>query len=120
MTYHEKVYGPLPDLTHRVVLNAHHGYGKLHVTRLPPGSIPWTSWSVKYLPHQPDLFGVRKRGSDRIGQFKNNIYFPLWYPALIFALAGVAAVRLGRQFTIRSAIIATTIVAGLLGMAVIL
>ena len=46
--------------------------------------------------------------------------FPLWYPALIFALAGVASLRLGRRFTLRSAIIATTVVAGLLGMAVIL
>ena len=46
------------------------------------------------------------------------IYFPLWYPALIFALAGVAALWLGRRFTIRSAIIATTVLAVLLGMAV--
>ena len=46
------------------------------------------------------------------------VHFPLWYPALVFALAGVAVLRLGRRFTLRSAIIATTIVAGLLGMAV--
>ena len=39
---------------------------------------------------------------------------------LIFAFAGVAALRLGRRFTIRSAIIATTVVAALLGMAVTL
>ena len=56
----------------------------------------------------PELFG-------RVPQ---AIYFPLWYPTLSFALAGVAALRLGRRFTLRSAIIATTIVAGLLGMAV--
>jgi hypothetical protein len=47
-------------------------------------------------------------------------YLPLWYPALIFALAGVGALRLGHRFTLRSAIIATTVVAGLLGVAVIL
>jgi hypothetical protein len=35
-------------------------------------------------------------------------------------VAGVAALRLGRRFTLRSAIIATTVVAGLLGMAVAL
>ena len=46
--------------------------------------------------------------------------FPLWYAALVSALAGIAALRLGRRFTLRSAIIATTVVAGLLGMAVIL
>jgi hypothetical protein len=49
-----------------------------------------------------------------------RVSFPLWYPALIFALSGVALLRLGRRFTLRSAIIATTVVAGLLGMAVIL
>jgi hypothetical protein len=49
-----------------------------------------------------------------------SIYFPLWYPALVSALAGVGALRLGRRFTLRSAIIATTVVAGLLGMAVAL
>ena len=47
-----------------------------------------------------------------------SFYFPLWYPALIFALAGVAALRLGRRLTLRSALIATTVVAGLLGIAV--
>jgi hypothetical protein len=46
------------------------------------------------------------------------INFPVLYPALVFALAGVAALRLGRRFTLRSALIATTVVAGLLGMAV--
>ncbi|MBL9161898.1 MAG: hypothetical protein JNL18_04055 [Planctomycetaceae bacterium] len=40
--------------------------------------------------------------------------------ALIIALAGLAALRLGRRFTLRSSIIATTLVAGLLGLAVIL
>ena len=47
-----------------------------------------------------------------------DVFFPLWYPALIFALAGVASLRLGRRFTLRSALIATTVVAGLLGMVV--
>ena len=51
--------------------------------------------------------------------YRSGVSFPLWYPALIFALAGVASLRLGR-FTIRSAIIATSVVAVLLGMAVIL
>lgn len=47
-------------------------------------------------------------------------YFPLWFPALIFALAGVGILRLGKRFTLRSALVATTVVAGLLGMAVAL
>ena len=47
-------------------------------------------------------------------------YFPLWYPALVFALAGVAALMIGRRFTVRTALIATTVVAALLGMVVAL
>ena len=59
---------------------------------------------------------IEKQG--RFGQFLDILYFPLWYPALVFALTGVAALRLGPRFTLRSAIIATTVVAVLLGMAV--
>ncbi|WP_172991951.1 hypothetical protein [Lacipirellula parvula] len=45
---------------------------------------------------------------------------PLWYPALVFALATVAAIRIGRQFTLRSALVGMSVVAALLGMAVTL
>ena len=54
----------------------------------------------------------------RFGRMDGGFYFPIWYAALIFALAGIATLRLGRRFTLRSAIIATTVMAGLLGMAV--
>jgi len=53
----------------------------------------------------------------QFGRYGPGVYCPHWYPALIFALAGVGTLRLGRRFTLRSAIIATTVVAGLLGMA---
>ncbi len=56
----------------------------------------------------------------QFGSHANGVYFPLWYPALIFALAGIASLRLGRRFTLRSALIFTAVAAGLLGMAVIL
>ncbi|WP_428305006.1 hypothetical protein [Lacipirellula sp.] len=49
----------------------------------------------------------------------NTIIFPLWYPALVFALAAVAAIRI-RRFTLRSALVGTSVVAGLLGMVVAL
>lgn len=49
-----------------------------------------------------------------------GVYFPLWYAALVFALFGIGALRLGRRFTLRSVIIATTVVAGLLGIVVAL
>ena len=47
-----------------------------------------------------------------------SIRFPLWYSALIFALAGVCVHRFRRQFSIRSALVAVSVVAALLGMAV--
>ena len=55
-----------------------------------------------------------------LGKLGPEFYFPLWYPALIFALTGVAVLRFRRQFSIRSAMVATTVVAALIGMAVIL
>ena len=47
-------------------------------------------------------------------------HFPLWYPALVFALAAVAALRIGRRFTLRSALVGMSVVAALLGMVVAL
>ncbi|WP_168206986.1 hypothetical protein [Lacipirellula limnantheis] len=43
-------------------------------------------------------------------------FLPLWYSALIFALAGVGVIRFRRQFSIRSALIAFAVVAALLAM----
>ncbi len=48
------------------------------------------------------------------------INFPVLYPALVFALAGLGVLRFRRQFSIRSAMITTTVVATLVGMTVIL
>lgn len=54
------------------------------------------------------------------GRVPQATYFPLWYPALVSALVGVGVVRFRRQFSIRSALVAITVVAALTGMAVIL
>jgi hypothetical protein len=48
------------------------------------------------------------------------ILFPLWYPALVFALAGVGVLRFHRHFSVRSALITISVVAALLGMIVAL
>ena len=72
------------------------------------------------MPVAEDAFTPDRSDDGWFGSRHSHVWFPIWYPALIFALAGVASLRLGRRFTIRSAIIATTVVAGLLGMAVIL
>jgi hypothetical protein len=67
--------------------------------------------------------GQLSDGFEKRGKFYARgmrAHFPLWYPALIFALAGVAALRFRRQFSIRSALIAVSVVAALLGMVVAL
>jgi len=76
------------------------------------------AWSIISLPIAEDAWTPDRSDDEWFGRRGGNFWFPLWYPALIFALAGVAALRVSRRFTLRSAIIATTVVAGLLGMAV--
>jgi len=68
------------------------------------------------------IFAEQLREQGRFGTINSSVFFPLWYPALVFALAlaSVSILRLGRRFTLRSSIIATTVVAGLLGMVVAL
>ena len=46
--------------------------------------------------------------------------FPLWYAAIVFAVFGAGFVYVGPRFSIRSALVATTIVAALIAMAVVL
>jgi hypothetical protein len=86
-------------------------------------SATYPNWKHIVAPVTDDLRSAYTDTLSRGGQFQfstepDQITFPIWYPALIFALAGVGVLRLGRRFTLRSAIIATTVVVGLLGMAV--
>ncbi|QDT71710.1 hypothetical protein I41_08700 [Lacipirellula limnantheis] len=68
----------------------------------------------------PDLPSISQSGEPskrtRFGKTANGVYFPLWYPALMLALAGVGVIRFRRQFSIRSTLIAFAIVAALLAM----
>ena len=68
---------------------------------------------------RPSASPVANRVSDgsRFVMTRRYARFPFWYPTLVFTLAGIGAMKL-RRFTLRSAIIATTVAAGLLGMAV--
>lgn len=104
-----------------------HG-GSAWLSTIYPASYPATHEPVAWehiffeLPQPGDAYYVETKGGFQLHSSDkySALYFPLWYPALIFALAGVASLRLGCRFTIRSAIIATAVVAALLGMAVIL
>jgi hypothetical protein len=93
------------------------------IPSVPVASKPWRYETMPYI--KGELEGIKDfietNGYFSSARYGNglSVYFPLWYPALIFAFAGVANLRVSR-FTIRSTIIATTIAAGLLGMAVVL
>jgi hypothetical protein len=66
----------------------------------------------------PELFA--RAPSSRFRTSDECVYFPLWYPALVFALALAAVLRFRRQFSIRSALVAASVVAALLGIVVAL
>lgn len=84
--------------------------GVSHYYKVPPAQMPNGAAAEQAESDSRGMFG-------RIG---NMVFFPLWYPAINFALAGVAALRISRQFSIRSALITVSLVAALLGMAVAL
>ena len=80
--------------------------------------MPPIAWEVErgdpYFWNLPVL--IRRHGA--FGVVGPLTFFPIWYPALTFAFAGVGVLRFRRQFSIRSAMIGLTVVAALLGMAV--
>ena len=88
--------------------------------KIMPPSTPWQYYPMLRASDGKILLRslvLREGYFGRVGDMK---FFPLWYPALVFAIAAVGVLRLGQRFTIRSALIATTVVAALLGMVVAL
>ncbi len=95
----------------------------------PAVTTKWHRWYPSYPDKtNPDSEWRRRQIRDRTARLgiigvsddAACVYFPLWYPALVFALAGVGVLRFRRQFSIRSALIGLAVVALLLGMAVAL
>lgn len=129
-THRDVLTGPSGLFPGKVVgLDAFAGIGSAQIVPREAVSVRfWTDWH--WLDQRPpavkrELF---ERFAAENGQFgltlggsmDNGVYFPLWYPALVFAVAAVGVLRLGKPFTIRAALIATTVVAVLLGMVVAL
>jgi hypothetical protein len=98
-------------------VEAFNGVAVTWVEACSPGSWNLQWKSVQMTDIAQALFHELTSEQGQIGAFEHALYFPLWYPALIFTLVGVGVLRLGRRFSLRSAIVATTVVAGLLGMA---
>jgi hypothetical protein len=122
-TISDAAFGPSPTPEHIIHFRAFRGsFAVGHLAPLIPAkALPISSWhySVERISDDFELFDSRRRPIANFGRTNGGgFYFPLWYPALIVALAGIVSLRLDRRFTLRSAIITTTVVAGLLGMAV--
>ena len=96
--------------------------GKALVTRSFVKSNPYPKW-VRFPRRSQEARESLHSFLNSRGHFSataSGFNFPLWYPALIFALVGVGVLRFRRQFSIRSALICVSVVAVLLGMVVAL
>ena len=121
---HDSAFGPTPNRNAIVYLNSYLGSALISVVPVNL-SQPyqrfirrWYANSGSISPHAlPNNFRV---GDRMFGRLPAGIFFPLWYPAITFALAGVGVLRFRRQFSIRSALIFVSVVAVLLGMVVVL
>jgi hypothetical protein len=84
-------------------------------------SVAWEHISFE-LPRPGEAYYVETKGGFQLVSSDKYLalLLPLWYASLVFALAGVGVLRFRRQFSIRSALICVSVVALLLGLAVIL
>ena len=77
-------------------------FGECEVYYFGPGEhdvrVRWRVYSTRIGLDRVVLHEHYSRGL--FGATSESIYFPIWYAALIFALAGVAALRFRRQFSI--------------------
>ena len=116
--------------SHVVILEAFDGLAYASIAERSPNAVAvgfgvdWQRYSLDaggIGPRQKDVARLRNRyGTIHFSVIPATAYCPLWYPALIVALAGVVALRFRRQFSLRSALVATTAIAALIAMAVIL
>ena len=128
MSHDVRTFSPTPFQSTRLYLETRQGYAMLSTMRsqsLGPTKVVSRSPSqVRYeytlFKNYPwhNLAAATERRS--FGTAPQAIFFPLWYPAIVFAFAAVGTLRIGQRFTIRSALFATTVVAVLLGIVVTL
>ena len=99
-TCRDKVEGPRLQ-SGIVYLESYHGTGIFELLYRPPrvaGDVSIFNWrhSTQKIESPRNSFDLRMEVFGNFGRIGRCIYFPLWYPALIFALGGVASLRLGR------------------------
>ena len=127
ITVSDEIFGPsIISSKQEVGFSAWQGLGRIHRTKnqaLPTGTWVHSASRISESEREDKKSFVTKYGYFLAVEHGDDglvLFFPLWYPALIFALAGVAVLRFRRQFSIRSALICVSVVAALLGIAAIL
>ena len=122
-SYSESISGPSVFRGELLYLHALRGTGALG-TQVIARTPHWKYGSRPRAEVESVGSGDGDENGRRFGAVLNDavwfVNFPILYPALIFALAGLGIVKFRRQFSIRSALITTTVVAALFGMAVTL
>lgn len=79
----------------------------------------WELLSYKLIPTGHERYLEIQAEQGKFGSVNGrDIFFPLWYAAFILSLVGIVTLRLGSRFTLRSAIVATTVLAVLMGAVV--
>ena len=122
-SFQQRINCQLQNATTHTIIETRGGY--LVVSALPMmmpsvGTLPFVRWSIDERLSEDRYLEIAIEETGRFGVYRSFPHFPLWYPVLIFALAGVGVLRFRRQFSIRSALLCVSVVAALLGMAVIL
>ena len=124
-TIRDMTFGPSPRRPDAFYLETFRGsivsaYLSPVISANAPAMQAW-GYSAEPIPSDFEFIDARRTPVANFGRTTTGgYYFPLWYAALIFALAGIAALRFRRQFSIRSALIAMAVIAALLGMVLIL
>jgi hypothetical protein len=84
--------------------------------RIRPATGMWAN-SRELIRDEIREYQLSKSRGEASRWYSDKTHFPLWYAGLLFALAAVAAMSIGR-FTLRSVLICMTVVAALLGILV--
>lgn len=79
----------------------------------------WSRWYPSDTQWRRDQIRDRAATSGRFGieAEEPSAYLPIWFLSLVFALAGVAVIRVSRQFTLQSALVGMTVVVAVMGLA---
>lgn len=116
--HRHKAFVTLP-LDGGIYTEVEQGFARIEMSPMPSGGLGSTAGiSSENLHGRPGPLCYSRRRRGFLCGGRRSVYFPLRYVILRFGLLAAFIGRFDGRFTLRSAIITTTIVAGLQGVAV--